>query len=414
MSLSTSQITGSRAAPRDPRDLSGRRPASVFHDRRQYRMAEDSDEEDRVPPRKHGALASKNRSSRTKAIHRSFASTPGQARASARSQVDDIVSGNDESDDDFREKLHKELDADRIARLREMNKQRLEALEQKLLDLHRQKHESDGHSDGESRPAYFRHTKSYKPKTYTELASQTSEGEEDGITTDDAAPGKSMSRGATDHSAVSGSESEGPAGYASEPERARKSMLGGRDGSLGPVVRISESAKDMSKLYRLPPKKKRSQTKKEPFSFDSRIPKPSTRKLKFEQEMNERKEQEQAELHKQFTMRPVPKSTTEPLFEKKRQRQEQKSAEIKRQSKEALEASERPFNFWRQQMANEQTELRKVKHQVTDLKNQLGHFGVPERRCVYFHLLSSVLSSVVTGRWMLRVTGAVAHGGGAV
>jgi hypothetical protein len=38
-------------------------------------------------------------------------------RASARSQVDDIVSGGEESgDDNFRERLHKELDADRIAR----------------------------------------------------------------------------------------------------------------------------------------------------------------------------------------------------------------------------------------------------------------------------------------------------------
>lgn len=36
--------------------------------------------------------------------------------ASARSQVDDIVSGGDESDDNFRERLSKELDADRIAR----------------------------------------------------------------------------------------------------------------------------------------------------------------------------------------------------------------------------------------------------------------------------------------------------------
>ena len=38
-------------------------------------------------------------------------------RASARSQVDDIVSGGEESaDDNFRERLHKELDADRISR----------------------------------------------------------------------------------------------------------------------------------------------------------------------------------------------------------------------------------------------------------------------------------------------------------
>ena len=193
MSLSSSQIMGSRSAPRDQEDISGRRPVSVFHDRRQYRMAEDSDEEDRMPPRKESALSSKDKHYRTKAIHRSFASTPAAARfsparpharpparprpaprsapsvlaagpltllprhaargrgraavcrarsgsdshasrppctapahvfavvqcggrASARSQVDDIVSGGDESDDNFRERLHKELDADRIAR----------------------------------------------------------------------------------------------------------------------------------------------------------------------------------------------------------------------------------------------------------------------------------------------------------
>jgi hypothetical protein len=40
-----------------------------------------------------------------------------------------------------------------------MNKQRLEALEQKLLDLHRQKNELDGHSDDEPAPSFFRHTK---------------------------------------------------------------------------------------------------------------------------------------------------------------------------------------------------------------------------------------------------------------
>ena len=81
MSLSSSQVAGSRSAPRDPRDLSGRRPASVFHDRRQYKMAEDSDDDDKMPPRKEGALASKGKNFRTKAIHRSFASTPAAARS---------------------------------------------------------------------------------------------------------------------------------------------------------------------------------------------------------------------------------------------------------------------------------------------------------------------------------------------
>ena len=82
MSLSSSQIMGSRSAPRDQEDISGRRPVSVFHDRRQYRMAEDSDEEDRMPPRKESALSSKDKHYRTKAIHRSFASTPAAARFS--------------------------------------------------------------------------------------------------------------------------------------------------------------------------------------------------------------------------------------------------------------------------------------------------------------------------------------------
>jgi len=84
MSLSSSQISGSRAAPRDPRDLSGRRPASVFHDRRQYKMAEDSDDDDKVPPKKDGALASKSKNFRTKAIHRSFASTTSARCACVR------------------------------------------------------------------------------------------------------------------------------------------------------------------------------------------------------------------------------------------------------------------------------------------------------------------------------------------
>ena len=48
----------------------------------------------------------------------------------------------------------------------------------------------------------------------------------------------------------------------------------------------------------------------------------------------------------QFTMRPVPKTTSEPLFEKKKARQAQKSADFKRESKEALADSERPFKFW--------------------------------------------------------------------
>lgn len=46
-----------------------------------------------------------------------------------------------------------------IDRLREMNKQRLEALEDKLLELHRQKYEWDGQSDDDPHPSYFRHTK---------------------------------------------------------------------------------------------------------------------------------------------------------------------------------------------------------------------------------------------------------------
>ena len=42
------------------------------------------------------------------------------------------------------------------------------------------------------------------------------------------------------------------------------------------------------------------QTKKEPFSFDSRVPKVSRRKCKFDLEMQARKEIEYAQLHTQI------------------------------------------------------------------------------------------------------------------
>jgi hypothetical protein len=336
MSLSSSQISGSRAAPRDPRDLSGRRPASVFHDRRQYKMAVESDDDEKMPPRKENALSSKGARGRTKAIHRSFSATPASARASARSQVDDIVSGGDESDDNFRERLHRELDGDRIGRLREMNKQRLEALEKKLLDLHRQKHDIDGQSDEDARPSYFRHTKTYQPESYAESkekrgdAGQTSE---EGLTTDDGAENQAGARASGTSRGVSGDESEGGGGggYTSDPG-ARKRSSAGMEGT-GARVRISESTQNLSKLIQMryvPRRRKAPQTKPEPFSFQNRPPNPSTRKLKFEEEMLARKEHEEMELRKQFVAKNVPKTTTEPMFEKKKQKQTERSEEIRR------------------------------------------------------------------------------------
>ena len=285
MSLSNAQIVGSRAAPRDPRDLSGRRPASVFNDRRQYRMAEDTDNNEDLPPRKEVALSNKGKNYRTKAIHRSFG-TPASARASARAQVDEIVSGGDDSDDNFRERLNKELDADRIARLREMNKQRLEALEKKLLELHRQKHDIDGQSDEDAHPSYFRHTKDYKPESYSEPRRQKEKAKDkshsgddkqqtsdEGVTTDDggnAQSGVRFSAGSGMDRGVSGSDSEGPAGYVSDPGQRKPSSMGG-DAQKGARLLVSESAKDLSRLMlQRPPRQKRTQTKKEPFRSSSR------------------------------------------------------------------------------------------------------------------------------------------------
>lgn len=145
----SSFATGSRSAPRDASDRSGRRPKSVYMDERQFRTVEDDFVEE-LPPRKSGALESKDRDYNIKAIHRSFA-TPAAARSSARKQVDEIVLGDEERR--FKQKLNEELDGDRIARLREMNKKRLDALERKLADLQRQKDAQEEHgeepSDGE-------------------------------------------------------------------------------------------------------------------------------------------------------------------------------------------------------------------------------------------------------------------------
>jgi hypothetical protein len=373
-------MSGSRSAPRDPQYVSGRRPASVFHDSRQYRLAENSDDDGTPVPRRQGMLAGKNRNSRSKAIHRSFVSTPAEARASARAQLDDIVSGNDDSDGNLRERLHKELDADRIARLRDMNKQRLEALENKLLELHRQKQEIDGQSDGEARPSYFRHTKAYKPKAYAESQSQTSD---DGVTTDDdnkGSKGPSEKREVVDHEVISGEESEGPAGYASDPGARKKE--GGMDGAKSNArVHISvshQSLRDMN-FKRAPLQRKRRETEKVPFSFDSRVPKKSTRQLKFEQEMEEKQEREHALQHWQYEARPVPKTTREPLFEKNQQKQKERSEKLRRERQEALESSERPFKFWVQETVKEQTELRQLKHKINDMKEDLTSYGLSER-----------------------------------
>ena len=150
MSSFSTFASGSRAAPRDASDRTGRRPKSVYMDERQFRTVDDDFEEE-APPKKTGALESKDRDYHIKAVHRSFA-TPASARQSARKAVDEIVLGDEERR--FKQRLNQELDADRIARLREMNKKRLDALEKKLADLQRQKEEQDGEhvpapSDGE-------------------------------------------------------------------------------------------------------------------------------------------------------------------------------------------------------------------------------------------------------------------------
>ena len=403
MSLSQSQTTGSRAAPRDPRDQSGRRPASVFHDRRQYRLAEDDGDDEALPPRKGGALSSKERNFRTKAIHRSFAGA-STARASARSQVDDIVSG--ESDDNVRERVHQELDADRIARLREMNKQRLEALEQKLLELHRQKNEQSdggGASDGEARPAYFRHTKAYKPKSYTESQGETSEGDDAGIATDSerrSRPTSAVRGTSADRGMTSGEESEGPrGGYDTDPgagqaKETRAADLGGKGagvtGGPGPRVQISASTQDVSMLMRAPATKAKRprHTTKQPFSFDSRVPKPTLAKMKFDKYMQKIRADEENEVNFQFTANPVPKHVHEPLFERNMEKRKKMSEKIRRESKKALEESQRPFNFWIKQEEEERAELQKLKQRISQLKEELGHFGVSERGVAKFTRLA--------------------------
>lgn len=80
-------ISGSRTAPRDPSSRSGRRPVSVFHDKRQYKMW-DGEEEEEMPPSRGGSLSSKDTNYRVKSIHRGFRSVRTGARTSARSQVE--------------------------------------------------------------------------------------------------------------------------------------------------------------------------------------------------------------------------------------------------------------------------------------------------------------------------------------
>ena len=48
-------------------------------------------------------------------------------------------------------------------------------------------------------------------------------------------------------------------------------------------------------------------------------------------------------------------------------------------SKEALAEREKPFRFWVQEKDKDQSQLRQLKHKITMIKEELGHFGVPEK-----------------------------------
>ena len=167
-------------------------------DERQFRTVEDDFVEE-LPPRKSGALESKDRDYHIKAIHRSFA-TPAVARSSARNQVDEIVLGDEERR--FKQRLNQELDGDRIARLREMNKKRLDALEHKLADLQRQKDEQDEHggepSDGEHeyRPGNYvldeSPPKKQQPRTAWQEQSETRDSKERSTSAPKARPKMTM------------------------------------------------------------------------------------------------------------------------------------------------------------------------------------------------------------------------------
>lgn len=157
----------------------------------------------------------------------------------------------------------------------------------------------------------------YKPETYAEHRKKSALSDavltSDDGTTDDAADAPRPPRPPAhdERGAASGNESEGQdraagAGdYASDPGTRKKKKAGSQ--SKGARVHMSESHDTLEKLMRPPPpKRKRSTTKKEPFSFENRIPNPSTRALRLQVERMEAQEQERLQL--QIAKRSFPRA----------------------------------------------------------------------------------------------------------
>ena len=86
-------LSGSRTAPReirDFRDLSGRRPQSIFMAPGLFRLrTEFSDEDEQSPPKSSRPLVDY----KSRAQHRSTRSNSASARAIARAEVDEIIAG---------------------------------------------------------------------------------------------------------------------------------------------------------------------------------------------------------------------------------------------------------------------------------------------------------------------------------
>jgi hypothetical protein len=362
-------------------------------DERQFRTVDDDFEEE-APPKKTGALESKDRDYHIKAVHRSFA-TPASARQSARKAVDEIVLGDEERR--FKQRLNQELDADRIARLREMNKKRLDALEKKLADLQRQKEEQDGEhvpapSDGEDvyRPSNYAGDESpeQKPRR-TAWQEQSAERE----AKESAAPARPKLtaqipeefgglRGAADAGAAVGADDSGAVelGYTSDPGAPR-----GRRVSTDPARASMSAARPRASSAR----GRKSVAKHEPFSFITRVQKKSIQARRMDDEMLARMEMEEQEYNRVFVAKPPPKTTTEKLYEKMIEDQKKRSEENRRQSKERLGEQERPFRFWVKAKSQEEYHKRKLREEIERIQEELKHYGVKEQR----------MKSIQTSAW---------------
>eukprot|EP00960_Hanusia_phi_P031079 749063-Hanusia_phi.AAC.2 len=273
MSLSSSQMNFSRAAPRDPEDHSGRRPLSVLDDMRQFRLADEEEllyhQVSRNVPISH---KSKSFSART----RSRSSVPNRtaARISARAQVDDIIASEGEINPRIEQQIDEEIDLSRISRLREMNKKRIQELERKLQML--QGLDGTGNDDSA--------TSIYVPSHYEEPSMQEEQNAQVDVSKE-----QSSTEEQTDHDRPVSSpdsraraqspgwrrspeeRSKGQGGYTSDPGRSSmrrheadgaESDTGGARASVMRAVHRSKSARQ-------------SRTMLEPFSFETRIKKPS-------------------------------------------------------------------------------------------------------------------------------------------